>query len=293
MHVRNRQRAAADASGAGIALNNLGTVRMLTGRLDLAEPDLERALALQTANHARRGIASVLINLGHLELERGRLGSAGERLTGAIDLYERLGDVEGQAAASGYLAVVRVFQGDATIARRIAVSGLRALRGLTDPHAQALLLCGLATVRRVMGQHRLSMTYLHRALRLSLVATSAQPYVEALIGLAHGHLRRCELDLAGAWATQALELAREAGYRGFEGMTLGVQAAIAAGAGDRAGAARLALESADILRERGFGLALAHSLIVHREATGDDGDAEEIETLLAEAAESFRSSAAW
>lgn len=98
----------------------------------------------------------------------------------AVDLYEQLGDVEGRAAASGYLAVVRLFQGDATVARQIAVSGLRALR-------------------------------------LSLAATSAQPYAEALIGLAHGHLRRCELDLAGARATQALELAREAGYRGFEG----------------------------------------------------------------------------
>ncbi|MEH1166901.1 tetratricopeptide repeat protein [Micromonospora sp. CPCC 205539] len=293
MHVRNRQLAAADTSGAGIALNNLGAVRILTGRLDLAEPDLDRALVLHTANNTRRAIASVLINLGHLELERGRLTSAGERLTGAVDLYERLGDVEGQAAASGYLAVVRLFQGDATTARRIAVSGLRALRGLTDPHAQALLLCGLATVRRVLGQHRLSMTYLHRALRLSLVATSAQPYAEALIGLAHGHLRRGELDLAGAWASQALELTREAGYRGFEGMTLGVQAAIAARAGDRAGAARLALESVDILRERGFDLALAHSLIVHREATGDGGDDAEIETLLAEAAEDFRSSSAW
>ncbi|MEU4473118.1 tetratricopeptide repeat protein [Micromonospora sp. NPDC023888] len=293
MHVRNRQRAAGDTSGAGIALNNLGTVRMLTGRLDLAAPDLERALTLQTANNARRGTASVLINLGHLELERGRLGSAAERLTRAINLYERLGDVEGQAAASGYLAVVRLFQGDATVARQIAVSGLRALRGLTDPHAQALLLCGLATVRRVTGQHRLSITYLHRALRLSLVATSAQPYAEALIGLAHGHLRRGELDLAGARATQALELAREAGYRGFEGMTLGVQAAIAARAGDRAGAAWLALESADILRERGFDLALAHSLIVHCEATGDASNGEEIKTLLAEAADSFRSSAGW
>ncbi|MEV4121589.1 tetratricopeptide repeat protein [Micromonospora sp. NPDC049645] len=293
MHVRNRQRAAGDRSGAGIALNNLGAVRILTGRLDLAEADLERALALQIANNARRGTASVLINLGHLELERGRLGSAGERLTGAIDLYQRLGDVEGQAAASGYLAVVRLFQGEATIARRMAVSGLRALRGLTDPHAQALLLCGLATVRRATGQHGLSMTYLHRALRLSLVATSAQPYAEALIGLAHGHLRRGELDLAGARATQALELTREAGYQGFEGMALGVRAAIAAAAGDRAGAARLALESADILRERGFALALAYSLIVRCEATGDNRDAEEIETLLAEAAQRFRSSAAW
>ncbi|MGW5557519.1 ATP-binding protein [Micromonospora sp. NPDC003944] len=293
MHVRNRQRAAGETIGAGITLNNLGTVRMLTGRLDLAEPNLERALTLQTANNSRRGTASVLINLGHLELQRGYLGSAAQRLTGAIDLYERLGDVEGQAAASGYLAVVRLFQGDATVARQIAVSGLRALRGLTDPHAQALLLCSLATVRRVTGQHRLSMAYLHRALRLSLMATSAQPYAEALIGLAHVHLRRCELDLAGARARQALELAREAGYRGFEGMTLGVQAAIASRAGDRAGAARMALESADILRERGFNLALAHSLIVHCEATGDAGNGQEVEALLAEAAKDFRSSAAW
>ncbi|WP_444947870.1 hypothetical protein [Micromonospora ureilytica] len=128
---------------------------------------------------------------------------------------------------------------------------------------------------------------------MSLAATSAQPYAEALIGLAHGHLRRCELELAGARATQALELAREAGYRGFEGSALGVLAAIAARADDRAGAARLALESADILRERGFNLTLAHSLIVHCDATGDAFNGAEVETLLAEAADSFRSSAAW
>ncbi|RQX15313.1 hypothetical protein DDE19_19510 [Micromonospora ureilytica] len=88
-------------------------------------------------------------------------------------------------------------------------------------------------------------------------------------------------------------MAREAGYRGFEGMARGVLAAIAARADDRAGAARLALESADIPRERGFNLALAHSLIVHCEATGDAGNGAEVETLLAEAADSFRSSAAW
>ncbi|MCG5435414.1 hypothetical protein [Micromonospora foliorum] len=70
-------------------------------------------------------------------------------------------------------------------------------------------------------------------------------------------------------------------------MTLGVQAAIAARADDRAGAARLALESADILRERGFDLALAHSLIVHCEATGDASNGEEIKALLAEAADSL------
>ncbi|MBQ1020182.1 hypothetical protein KBX71_20240 [Micromonospora sp. D93] len=76
-------------------------------------------------------------------------------------------------------------------------------------------------------------------------------------------------------------------------MALGVLAAIAARADDRAGAGRLALESADILRERGFNLAPAHSLIVDCEATGGASNGAEVETLLAEVADSFRSSAAW
>lgn len=60
-------------------------------------------------------------------------------------------------------------------------------------------------------------------------------------------------------------------------MALGVLAEIAARADDRAGATRLALESADILRERGFNLAPAHSLIVDCEATGDASNGAEVD----------------
>lgn len=277
-----------DTAQVAVAFNNLGVIRLLTGRLEAAEADLEAALRRHERAGARRGAASARINLGVLSLYRGRLEQAHGQLSQAAARYEELGDVEGRAAAAGHLALVRLYQGDLTGAVRTAVAGLAALRTVTDPFAQALVLHSLGTVRLELGHRRLAVLHFRRARHLSERAEAAQGRALALLGLGRAYLAAGDAERARGSAAEAATLARACGYRPYEGMAVTVLAEVALRLGDRAAAARLARGAADLLDRLGCRLEQARALVVLGAATGEDTWTPLIEALLREAHPRFR-----
>jgi len=80
-----------DASGTAIALNNLGSLYIKTGRLSEAEPRLLDAIATASRAGLREPLATTLANQGTLALNRGDVRSACQKWSEARVIFEEIG----------------------------------------------------------------------------------------------------------------------------------------------------------------------------------------------------------
>ncbi len=231
-----------DRPSQASALNNLGSVQWMTGDFPAAVRDREEALGLSRDLGDRLGQASALAGLGIVRRVTGDHPAAARDLEEALSLYRDLGDRLGQADALTFLGDVRRRAGDYPAAARDLEEALGICRDLGHRHGQANALSYLGEVRQAAGDYPAAARDLEEALGLYRDIGHRGSEVEALNEA--GTLYRVVGDLrrAGSCHQQALDLARQIRSAWDEGHAL-------AGLGRCALAAGHTAETEDWLRQ--------------------------------------------
>jgi DNA-binding SARP family transcriptional activator/tetratricopeptide (TPR) repeat protein len=240
-----------DRLGQANALNNLATVRSLTGDQKGAAQDLEAALALSRDLGDRLGQANALNNLGHVRYLTDDYRDAAQALEAALALSRDLGDRLGQANALNNLGHVRYLTGDYGDAAQALQAALALSRDLGHRLAQANALNYLGHVRRMTGDYSGAAQALEAALALSRDLGDRLAQANALNNL--GHVRYLTGDYGDA--AQALEaalaLSRDLGHRLAQANALAVLGMVRRMTRDYLGAAAALEDALSIYRDLG------------------------------------------
>jgi DNA-binding SARP family transcriptional activator len=274
-----------DQLGQADALNNLGTVRRLTGDYLGAAGDLEQALAIYRDLDEQVGQANALSNLGDVQRMTSDYPAAGRDLEQALAIYRDIGDRIGQAHALSSLGTVRQLTGDYLGAAGDVERALAIYRDIGDRIGQAGALNNLGAVRRETGNYLGAAGDLEQALTIYRDIGDRIGQAHALNNL--GTVRRLTGDYVGAAGDleQALAIYRDLGSRIGQANALSYLGVVRRDTGDYLGAAGDLEQALAIYRDLGNRLDQATTLnylgVVRRD-TGDYlGAAGDLEQALA------------
>ncbi|MCP4251337.1 MAG: tetratricopeptide repeat protein, partial [bacterium] len=101
-----------DETGRAVAYGNLGLIYLTRGDLDQAEEMHGKALDIEEKLGRLEGMANQYGNLGLIHQTRGDLDQAEEMHRKALEIFEKLGQLEGMAAQYGNLGLIHRMRGD-------------------------------------------------------------------------------------------------------------------------------------------------------------------------------------
>jgi serine/threonine protein kinase/tetratricopeptide (TPR) repeat protein len=193
-------------------------VYMLRTRHADARPRLERVSAdLDARPRARARAHAILADIHRLA------GSADDslgHLHHALDLYERLDDLTGQALSQHKLARLLAEQGQPETAWRASELALDLAERAARPGLQADVLHDMARQRVVAGSHEQAEFFFARALELRRGIGDRKGEADTLNNLATLRMDRGQITEALSLYEQVLALRRAIGDRRGEGATL-------------------------------------------------------------------------
>jgi predicted ATPase/DNA-binding CsgD family transcriptional regulator/DNA-binding XRE family transcriptional regulator len=195
-----------ESAGSYIAaLNGLGLLRLLSGRLDGGESILEQALTRARTRGDRAGEGRALDNLGLVYRGRGGLARAAGVHQIALDLFLGMGDRRAAGSCRLNLALIANQAGNLDAAKQGCHEAWSLLRGLNDLWSEAAILSNIGEIAGRQGNVKEARDYFDRAVsifrrlgdpeRLAIIATNtveikimlgefsdAEPLIEEAVG---------------------------------------------------------------------------------------------------------------
>ncbi|OLB80424.1 MAG: hypothetical protein AUI14_06710 [Actinobacteria bacterium 13_2_20CM_2_71_6] len=219
-HALSICREIGDRSGEAWTLNELGSIRNMTGDHLQATRLQEQALTIFRELGDRNGETYALLELGALLLNSDH-PQAARLLEQALTISREIGNRRGEARALNELGTQREPTGDYPQARGLLEQALTISREIGSRGNEAWALRSLGFLRLLTGDHPQSTDLLEQALTIS--REIGDRHVEALALGSLGELRRITGDHAQATdlLEQALAICREIGCRDSEAWALG------------------------------------------------------------------------
>ncbi|MCC5580959.1 tetratricopeptide repeat protein [Microtetraspora sp. AC03309] len=249
-----------------VNLANLAFVALHAGNLKQAVADCEDVLRRYRVAGSGDGHPAVLDTLGHACHLLGRFEESLGHFEHALKIYRKIGNTVEEPLVLAACAAVHLDAGRREQALRQAEAAVRAASGAGE-RTQAGVLVALGSVHRYLGRLPSALRHLQRAQAAADVIADRLLDTRIRIELAATRLATADVAVATADAEHALALAKDAGYRVWEGRAL------------------LALAEADLTLgrvERGAERA-ARALALHRETGHSLGQGQAL-LLLADAA---------
>lgn len=241
--ARDLFRELGNRSGENTALNSLSCHHRQLGELAEAEQRLAEAIALCRAEGLLFWEAANLADLAVVRHWTGRLDEAESTACEALESFRDMGSRFGEATALTALSGVRLTQDDRGTAKRLAEQAVECARQDGDRQA-------LATALTALGRAAGSAADLREALEITTAAGLRAPRIEAGAALAHVLVETCP-DEARVLAGEALELARESGFRLHEAEALFSSAVVFSAGAEHARAQDASRAASAIWRDAG------------------------------------------
>src|SRR5581483_5807313 len=169
--------------------------------------DLRAALARSLRDGRARGnrirVAYALATSAQLEARLGQLAHAASAAAEAIPLAEAIGAPAVAGIASGGLALVSAWRGQADACKRLAAAALAAARGTGDGYQEGVALQALALLALGSGSPEEAIAELEPAARRWASSTVVEPgFVPFLPGLVEAYVLTGATDEAREWLTR-------------------------------------------------------------------------------------------
>jgi tetratricopeptide (TPR) repeat protein/transcriptional regulator with XRE-family HTH domain len=244
-------RQAADRLSEANALNDLGTVRRLTGEFPAAVELHEQALGIYRQIGSALGEANAVYYLGDMRRLTGEFPAAIQAAEQALGLYRELADQLGEANALSSLGSVLQLTGDYPATAATIEQALGIYRQLGNRLGEANALNDLGTVRQLTGDYPAADHAYKEA--LSRYRELGYRLGEANVLLRLGDVLQLTGDLPGAVQAreQALDTYRQIGNRLGEAGALQCLGAARRLTGDHAAAAQAMDQALGIYRQIG------------------------------------------
>jgi tetratricopeptide (TPR) repeat protein/DNA-binding XRE family transcriptional regulator len=217
-------RQSGDLAAEARALNSLGAIAIVNGRLGHAVGRFKAALELYRDGGDRAGQGRVLYNLGIAEYHLRNYQSAVGYYRDAVTAYEDARDRLGAATALCSLAGAEIKLGSLDQAADHLELALQVFRDQKDLHHEAEALTGIAELSHQRGQLSQAITLFEQALAIYRDIDQPVGVASTLANLGEVSLRRCDYLQASSYLRQALTLYRQVGYQHGEIFVLRVLA---------------------------------------------------------------------
>jgi len=251
----------ADQRGEGIALTNLGDIRLAMRDYKEAVADLLAALDLLIDQSDRLGEAGVRTDLASAWYLAGDNRAAADGLTRALDLYRQAANRRGEALVLSRLASVQLVTGDYPGAAAGLARALDLYRQLGDRLGEAHALNDLGAVQQAIGDSRLAASRLEQALAIYTELGDHVGMANAMVDLAGVQHANGDLESATAGLARALTLYSDLGDRLGKANVLNLLGAVEQARGRLDAATATLSEALDLYRDLGDRAGEAESLV--------------------------------
>ncbi|MFN7973355.1 MAG: tetratricopeptide repeat protein [Acidobacteriota bacterium] len=249
------------------ARHELGRLLKLVGRIPEADEEHRHGIEDARAIRDAEGEAEGLYRRAALLAED---DAADALYAGALAIWERTGNLSGQARVHKDRGWVAMTKGRGHEARALFDRGLSAARAAADRRIESIVLDHQAGLAAESGDHGTALALAGHALAIQKELGDLCQQGIILGGIGNVAHRRGRFDEAVPAYEEALAIARRVGDRRRIGILLSNLATIAHDRGDVSGARRAleeALDIARLVRERSFeGSVLVNLAIVERQA---------------------------
>ena len=242
-------RAAADHTGAALALLGLAYAAMFTGDAPRVSPQAEQSLAEARKSTDPLVLAQVLYFMSWVASNGAGLDRARALVTEALDLYATLGDTSGRAEGLFVLGTVEMYSARYQEAADVITEGLELHRNSGAEPITARDLGGLGTALLNLGDLTRARAVLDESLVVARSYEDRWSSAMSLMLLGHVNLADAQVSQARAVLTEAGSLFQEIGNMVYLPWCLEGVAGLAAAEGDYERAAELA-GAREALREQ-------------------------------------------
>jgi DNA-binding SARP family transcriptional activator len=209
-----------DRAAEATVLIDIGMVEGQQGRLDQGADRYWQALALFRAAGDRAGEARALGTIGIDEMQRGRYEQAAGHQREAAAIWRDIGDRIGAARAIGMLGAIGQRQGRYQEAAGYQQQALDLFREIGDRQGEAMALGRLGIIDLRLARNQQAAGYLQRALTLFRELGDTGGVAEVLMRLGDAYLALGRHELAAQNLEQALAISRELGDPVLEAISL-------------------------------------------------------------------------
>ena len=148
-------------------LHALGALCWVSGELDLAEDALQQSLAMHRKFGDQYGVASNLLKLGNISLDRSQYALARSQYEESLTIYRALNMPEHVASALNNLGNIAAEQGDMELALQIYEETLAVSRKAGNPVILPYALGNMAVAHLAQCRYDEAMRLLKEAMRLA------------------------------------------------------------------------------------------------------------------------------
>jgi tetratricopeptide (TPR) repeat protein/transcriptional regulator with XRE-family HTH domain len=240
-----------DRLGHANALNDLGTVRRLTGDYPPATQAQEQALSIYRDLGYRLGEANALDSLGDVLQLTCDFPAAAQALEQALNIYRQIGNQLGAADVLRRLGDVRQHTGDYLAAARALEQALGIYRDLGYRLGEANALDSLGDVLQLMGDFPAAARAQGQALGIYRDLGYRLGEANALDSLGDALRRTGDFPAAARALQQALDIYRQIGNQLGAANVLSSLGDVLQSTGDRPAAAQALEQALDIYRQIG------------------------------------------
>jgi DNA-binding SARP family transcriptional activator/tetratricopeptide (TPR) repeat protein len=260
-----------DVVGEATALRSCGVLARHLGRSTDAMDYLRRALAVLEGQQPSLYLASVLVNLGELETDIGRLAEGARHLEQALRIIRDGGDKIGEEYCLRIYSQNQWLRGQHAAAIESAELSAAISRSAEHHAHEAYAHLALGGYLRQLGRLSQAMDHLQRATRLWSRVVDATGTSLTLSETGATHTALGQFGQAHMEFRAALRTAREAGDRGAEFEALLGIGEMARAAGDLASALRHCRAAAELAQQlrRPRSIAQARDALARTQAEAD------------------------
>lgn len=202
-------RSNADFSDQILALNNLGTLGLQNGDLEMARAAFAEGLTISQDVESESGIGLSLSNLGLVSAAEGKTNDARKYYEVAANYRARARDFAGQANTDSNLGDVYLASGQIRKAIGAYRLSLSLARDINDPYIQMRALDGLITIYRQRDEPRELSRYLSSRIALTVETGDDWQRLLTLRTLGEIYEESGELEQAYEAFSQAFAIAQQ------------------------------------------------------------------------------------
>lgn len=201
------------ASGEARALNNIGVVHHLQGRLDEALVFYERAAGVYTRAGHLKGTASVLSNIASVYQASGDYERSMAYYTRSISVARKAGDQQRIAIALGSIGILYYDQGFHAKALTCYLQSLSIRERLDDKQGMAYALGNIGLIYDAQKNYPKALEYYNRSLRIRQQLNDQQGIATSLINIGMVYYAQGRFDESLDYFTHATRISEECGFK--------------------------------------------------------------------------------
>lgn len=285
---------AGDQRGIAGSLDDIGQVLRLLGRYDEALEKSAISLEQRRRIGDARSIAVSLTNIGNIERDRGLMNEAAACHEEALSLRREVEDKDGMILSLNALAIIEYVRGSIDRGVELWHEALTIAEEIGAIPHQAMLLNNLGEAAVAAGETVKARQHLEEAVQLARLLDDRRVLTDALRNLSDLEVKG-DPERARSLAQEAMEVARRAGMREYEGRAmLALGEAYAATLFDDTGttsteqAKNYFSEAVELFRELDNQAELAKALSQYGEFLAERGNPDGGKILLEEARQLFQ-----